>query len=138
MRPLKLTLRGINSYRKEQTIDFEALTSAGLFGIFGPTGSGKSSILDAITLALYARLPRSTKNFININEETAAVSFLFSITTTETHQYQVERSFRITKEIIPPPSAIPALRWRTSPVRSLLFLPTVPQKSPRNVSVFWD
>ena len=79
MRPLKLTLRGINSYRKEQTIDFEALTSAGLFGIFGPTGSGKSSILDAITLALYARLPRSTKNFININEETAAVSFLFSI-----------------------------------------------------------
>ena len=63
MRPLKLTLRGINSYRKEQTIDFETLTSAGLFGIFGPTGSGKSSILDAITLALYARLPRSTKNF---------------------------------------------------------------------------
>ncbi len=97
MRPLKLTLRGINSYRKEQTIDFEALTSAGLFGIFGPTGSGKSSILDAITLALYARLPRSTKNFININEETAAVSFLFSITTTETHQYQVERSFRYHK-----------------------------------------
>lgn len=94
MRPLKLTLRGINSYRKEQTIDFEALTSAGLFGIFGPTGSGKSSILDAITLALYAKLPRSTKNFININEETAAVSFLFSITTTKTHLYQVERAFR--------------------------------------------
>ena len=97
MRPLKLTLRGINSYRKEQTIDFEALTSAGLFGIFGPTGSGKSSILDAITLALYAKLPRSTKNFININEETAAVSFLFSITSTETHIYRVERSFRYHK-----------------------------------------
>ena len=97
MRPLKLTLRGINSYRKEQTIDFAALTSAGLFGIFGPTGSGKSSILDAITLALYAKLPRSTKNFININEETAAVSFLFSITSTETHRYQVERTFRYHK-----------------------------------------
>ena len=97
MRPLKLTLRGINSYRKEQTIDFETLTSAGLFGIFGPTGSGKSSILDAITLALYARLPRSTKNFITINEETAAVSFLFSITTTETHIYRVERAFRYHK-----------------------------------------
>lgn len=61
MRPLKLTLRGINSYRKEQTIDFAALTSAGLFGIFGPTGSGKSSILDAITLALYAKLPGPRK-----------------------------------------------------------------------------
>lgn len=97
MKPLKLTFRGINSYRTEQTIDFEALTSAGLFGIFGPTGSGKSSILDAITLALYARLPRSTKNFIHINEETAAVSFLFSITTTKTRVYQVERSFRYHK-----------------------------------------
>lgn len=97
MRPLKLTLRGINSYRQEQTIDFEALTSAGLFGIFGPTGSGKSSILDAITLALYAKLPRSTKNFININEETAAISFLFSITSTETHIYRVDRSFRYHK-----------------------------------------
>ena len=97
MRPIRLTLRGINSYRKEQTIDFAALTSAGLFGIFGPTGSGKSSILDAMILALYAKLPRSTKNFININENTAAVSFLFSITTTETLFYQVERSFRYHK-----------------------------------------
>lgn len=97
MKPLRLTLRGINSYRKEQTIDFATLTSAGLFGIFGPTGSGKSSILDAITLALYAKLPRSTKNFININEQTAAVSFTFSITTTQTHIYQVERSFRYHK-----------------------------------------
>ena len=97
MRPLRLTLRGINSYRKEQTIDFAALTAAGLFGIFGPTGSGKSSIPDAMILALYAKLPRSTKNFININETTAAVSFLFSITTTDTHIYQVERSFRYHK-----------------------------------------
>ncbi|MCD8019388.1 MAG: SMC family ATPase, partial [Clostridiales bacterium] len=97
MRPRKLTLRGINSYRKEQVIDFSALTSSGLFGIFGPTGSGKSSILDAITLALYAKLPRSTKNFININEQTAAVSFQFSITTTETRIYQVERGFRYHK-----------------------------------------
>ena len=94
MKPLKLTMRGINSYRTEQTIDFSQLTSYGLFGIFGPTGSGKSSILDAITLALYASLPRSTKNFINIHEKTAAVSFTFSITTDKTRRYQVERSFR--------------------------------------------
>ena len=48
MRPLQLKLTGINSYREEQIIDFETLTSQGLFGIFGPTGSGKSSILDAL------------------------------------------------------------------------------------------
>ena len=57
MRPLQLKLKGINSYREEQVIDFETLTSQGLFGIFGPTGSGKSTILDAMTLALYAKLP---------------------------------------------------------------------------------
>lgn len=94
MRPLQLKLKGINSYREEQVIDFETLTSQGLFGIFGPTGSGKSSILDAMTLALYAKLPRDTKNFINTNEKTAAVSFLFSITTDKTRKYLAERSFR--------------------------------------------
>lgn len=61
MRPLQLKLTGINSYREEQIIDFETLTSQGLFGIFGPTGSGKSSILDAMTLALYAKLPAILK-----------------------------------------------------------------------------
>lgn len=94
MRPLQLKLKGINSYREEQIIDFETLTSQGLFGIFGPTGSGKSTILDAMTLALYAKLPRDTKNFINTNETKAAVSFLFSITTDKTRKYLAERSFR--------------------------------------------
>ena len=94
MRPLQLKLTGINSYREEQIIDFETLTSQGLFGIFGPTGSGKSSILDAMTLALYAKLPRDTKNFINTNEKKANVSFLFSITTDKTRKYLAERSFR--------------------------------------------
>lgn len=94
MRPLQLKLKGINSYREEQVIDFETLTSQGLFGIFGPTGSGKSTILDAMTLALYAKLPRDTKNFINTNETTASVSFLFSITTDRTRKYLTERSFR--------------------------------------------
>ena len=94
MRPLQLKLKGINSYREEQVIDFETLTSQGLFGIFGPTGSGKSTILDAMTLALYAKLPRDTKNFINTNETSASVSFLFSITTDRTRKYLAERSFR--------------------------------------------
>ena len=75
MRPLQLKLKGINSYREEQVIDFETLTSQGLFGIFGPTGSGKSTILDAMTLALYAKLPRDGKKkgdrgscFVRINK----------------------------------------------------------------------
>ena len=41
MRPIKLKIKGLNSFIEEQTIDFEKLTDRGLFGIFGPTGSGK-------------------------------------------------------------------------------------------------
>jgi exonuclease SbcC len=50
MIPLKLTLEGIYSYQERQTIDFTALSQAGLFGIFGAVGSGKSSILECSTL----------------------------------------------------------------------------------------
>ena len=53
MIPIQLTLRGIYSYRDEQTIDFTSLSKNHLFGIFGPVGSGKSTILEAMTFALY-------------------------------------------------------------------------------------
>lgn len=66
MKPIRLEIDGINSYSKKQLIDFEELTSRGLFGIFGNTGSGKSTILDAITLALYGNIARSSKDFINL------------------------------------------------------------------------
>lgn len=58
MIPLKLILEGIYSYQDRQTIDFTALLEAGLFGIFGAVGSGKSSILEAITYALYGETER--------------------------------------------------------------------------------
>lgn len=58
MIPLKLIIEGIYSYQERQTIDFTALTDVGLFGIFGAVGSGKSSILEAITYALYGETER--------------------------------------------------------------------------------
>ena len=67
MVPLRLTLEGLYSYQKKQVIDFERLTQAQLFGIFGATGSGKSSILEAITLALYGECERLTRNTRNYN-----------------------------------------------------------------------
>jgi exonuclease SbcC len=50
VRPLRLTMRGLRSYRGECTIDFR---DRGLLAIVGDTGAGKSSILEAITYALY-------------------------------------------------------------------------------------
>ena len=58
MIPIQLTIQGLYSYQKKQTIDFTQLTAANLFGIFGSVGSGKSSILEAITFALYGRTDR--------------------------------------------------------------------------------
>ncbi len=55
MRPLSLTIEGLTSFKTSQEIDLSELD---LFVITGPTGSGKSSILDAITFALYGNIPR--------------------------------------------------------------------------------
>ena len=53
MRPIKLTLSAFGPYGGAETIDFREATNAGLFGIYGPTGSGKSSIFSAISFALF-------------------------------------------------------------------------------------
>ena len=50
MRPLTLRITGLRSYRVERTVDFTGLS---LVAIIGPTGAGKSSLLEAITYALY-------------------------------------------------------------------------------------
>ncbi|MGO3654116.1 MAG: AAA family ATPase, partial [Sphingobacterium sp.] len=69
MLPLYLSLEGLYSYQGKQTVDFTHLTEAGLFGIFGTVGSGKSSILEAISFVLYGdteRLNRTDKRAYNM------------------------------------------------------------------------
>jgi len=55
MRPLRLDLAGFTVFRDPTTIDF---TDADFFALVGPTGSGKSTVLDAICFALYGTVPR--------------------------------------------------------------------------------
>ncbi len=53
MKPLRLNIKAFAAYPGEQVIDFQRLNEHGLFLIHGPTGSGKTTILDAISFALY-------------------------------------------------------------------------------------
>lgn len=98
MRPIRLKIAGLNSFRQEETIDFRVLSEVGVFGIFGPTGSGKSSILDAITLALYGtvgRAERGTQGILNHAEKSLTVSFDFALGGGgERRYYRVERRYR--------------------------------------------
>ncbi|MFD2598867.1 AAA family ATPase [Sphingobacterium corticis] len=81
MLPLYLSVEGFYSYQEKQEIDFTALTEAGLFGIFGAVGSGKSSILEAISLALYGDTERLNKtdrrgyNMLNLKSSQAKIVF---------------------------------------------------------------
>src|SRR5665647_2016773 len=52
----RLTLQAIGPFPGRHTIDFAALSASGLFLLEGPTGSGKSTIIDAIVFALYGKV----------------------------------------------------------------------------------
>ena len=58
MKVLNLKVAGFGPYRSEQFVDFTRFDADGLFLIAGPTGAGKSSVLDAIMYALYGNTPR--------------------------------------------------------------------------------
>ena len=102
MRPLALEIAGLQSFRELRVIDFEPLLCDNLFGIFGPTGSGKSTILDAITLALFGEVKRtkgsSIASAINSVTTECTVSFRFEINANgERERYLVERSYKLRK-----------------------------------------
>ena len=88
MRPLSLELRGFTSFRDPQVIDFDGFD---LFALWGPTGSGKSSILDAMTYALYGyvdRVGKETTQLVSQGQPRMAVLFSFELG---------DRVFRVTR-----------------------------------------
>lgn len=95
MIPVKLTIQGLYSYRQRQTIDFENLTSAGLFGLFGGVGSGKSTILEAISFALYGESERLNKsdnrnyNMMNLKSNELLIDFEFKTGIDDRYRFTV-------------------------------------------------
>src|SRR5437867_2648044 len=79
MRPLKLKVKGFTSFRDEQELDFRDLD---VFAVAGPTGAGKSSLLDAITYALYGRVERigeQVSQLISQGQPQMAVTLEFTL-----------------------------------------------------------
>lgn len=102
MRPRYLEIEGLQSFKELQKIDFDKLSETGLFGIFGPTGSGKSTILDAITLALYGNVQRAakgTQGIMNTDASVLKVAYSFDLTK-EGHKrtFRVERQYKRKKD----------------------------------------
>ena len=97
MRPLKLKLQGLRSYREEQEVDFEEVR---LVAIVGDTGAGKSSLLEAITVALYGTSTwdaREIKSLISDGAQTMQVSLTFRA---DNKVWRVERA--ISRGTYPP------------------------------------
>ena len=94
MRPVYLEFCGINSFSEKAEIDFTKLLDGGLFGIFGDTGSGKSTILDCIHFALYGKIERSSgTDSINYKCDKAYVIYAFEIL-----EQGKRRAYRVRRE----------------------------------------
>ena len=95
MRPLRLEMTAFGPYPKEVILDFAVLANQSMFLITGPTGAGKTSILDAIVYALYGQTSGGLRDGADMRSDYAdattptAVVFEFQV---GDHQYRMERT----------------------------------------------
>ncbi|MCU0953417.1 MAG: SMC family ATPase [Hyphomicrobium sp.] len=95
MKPLLLVLQAIGPYAGRQVVDFRPVLDAGLFGIYGATGSGKSTVFSAMMFALFGESARSEQPAATLrsdhahSEQLTLVELVFSIG---------DRTFRIVRQ----------------------------------------
>lgn len=85
MKPVRLTMQAFGPYANREVIDFRDAVKAGLFGIYGSTGSGKSTIFSAMTFALFGEAAKSEQDPPSLRSDHAEtglrteVEFVFDI-----------------------------------------------------------
>ena len=102
MKPLKVTMQAFGPYIEKCTVDFDKLNKNRIFLITGPTGSGKTTILDAMCFALYGMATGENRQW-DLMRNTAAqdniatyVQFEFSIGN-DIYKFERSRSYKIRK-----------------------------------------
>lgn len=95
MKPISLEMYGFMTYKNKTLIDFSKLYDSKIFIISGDTGSGKTSIFDAISFALFGEIQREGFNiddlrsdFLNGNNPPTYVDFIFKI---DGKKYRIKR-----------------------------------------------
>ena len=101
MRPISVEFSCFGPYMERQFIDFAELERSGLFLICGETGAGKTTILDAISVALYGRASGGTRGEISdmrcklaTKEDITRIEFVFEV---DGHRYKFLRTLRVAR-----------------------------------------
>lgn len=92
----RVTIAGFGPYKGREVVDFEAFADDGLFVITGKTGAGKSSILDAVTFALFGDVPR----YGNVTDDSVRSKYLTDSsdeTRVDLEFSQGERRYRVSR-----------------------------------------
>ena len=107
MRPTLLKFGGIGAYSGHVEVDFEELSKKGLYLVVGPTGSGKTTIFDAMTFALYGKTASDRESMFVSDHDNHVDPYV------ELHFTHQGRRFIAHRE--PPPDktrkSIPAKQW---------------------------
>ena len=95
MRPLRLEMTAFGPYPKKVILDFAVLANQSMFLITGPTGAGKTSILDAIVYALYGQTSGGLRDGSDMRSDyadtTTPTSVVFEFQVGD-HRYRMERT----------------------------------------------
>lgn len=94
MRPLKITIKGFGSYKDEQCISFESLDD--FFLISGDTGSGKTTIFEAMVYVLYGKVPgsRGSHSLVTRNYDSEDCPFVEMRYISSGREFKVRRTLK--------------------------------------------
>lgn len=137
MIPITLRMGAFGPYAKEETIDFSAFQDSGLFLIYGPTGAGKSAILDGITYALYGKSSGGVRgDFSSMRCQYAAEGQSTFLELTFSHRGETYRFFRSLREVRRKGQRDYEEQISAGPLREGVLYPFAPNIKKRNAEEY--